>query len=126
MSIKTRKTPTATIASIQGGQLFFEDAYQCPVDSPAFAEIIGDGYTNSIRLISLDSDYILNVWVTLDAKIKEALKVEMTLRREVRGNKGHWYAYRRTAGKLHKRYVGDDESLSQSKLLAVAQRMPSV
>ncbi|MBZ0284046.1 MAG: hypothetical protein K8L97_25120 [Anaerolineae bacterium] len=51
--------------------------------------------------------------------------MQMTLRREIRSGRGHWYAYRRVFGKLHKRYVGTDDLISQMKLLEVAQKMPS-
>jgi hypothetical protein len=126
MTRKTRNTKTGYIASIIGGNLYFEDALQCAVDDDSFKDIISDGYTNSIRVISLDSTWVLNVWITPGAKIKETINFEMTIRREVRGQRAHWYAYRRVAGTLHKRYVGDDESITQNKLLEVAQKMPSL
>lgn len=121
-----RQTKTGRDASIVDGILYFEDARQCAVDDEQFKDIIGDGYTNSIRLVSLASNWVQNVWLDYNVKIQETIKFEMTLRREIRSGRGHWYAYRRVATKLHKRYVGTDENINQERLLAIAQKMPSL
>ena len=123
---KTRQTKTGLETMIFNGALYFEDAIQCPVDDPRFAEIIGDGYTKSIRLVSLSTRWIETAWVTMDAKIKSEINFQMTLRRELRSGIGYWYAYRRVMGKLHKRYVGQDEELTEELLLKIAQKMPSI
>lgn len=123
---KMRMTPTVYETSIMGGVLYFEDAAQCPVDSPQFAEIIGDGYTNSIRLESLSTRWIETAWVTLDSNVRSEINMAMTLRREVRSGAGYWYAYRRVLGKLHKRYVGQDEQITEELLLKIAQKMPGI
>lgn len=123
---KTRNTKTGSETSIQNGALYFEDCKQCDVDSAAFAEIIGDGYTKSIRLISLDRAWYETEYIGFtDAKISQFINMQMTLRREVRSGRGHWYAYRRVLGKLHKRYVGTDETIDQKTLLEVAKKMPT-
>lgn len=122
----TRKTKTGYETSIVDGNLYFEDAKQCEVDDAVFRDIIGDGYTKSIRVISLDRNWIQKVWVTYDAHIVETINVEMTLRREIRSGAGHWYAYRRVHKVLHKRYVGTDEKINQERLLEVAQKLPSL
>lgn len=121
-----RKTKSGSIASIVNGNLYFEDVRQCPVDDPRFAEIVGDGYTNSIRLVSLDSGWAQTVWLDWNTSVKETINLEMTLRREVRAHRGYWYAYRRVHGKLYKRFVGDDENVNQGALLKVARSMPSL
>jgi hypothetical protein len=121
-----RMTKTGYETSIIGGVLFFEDARQCEVDDAVFRDIIGDGYTKSIRVVSLDRNWIQKTWVTFEASIIEKINVEMTLRREIRSGAGHWYAYRRVHKVLHKRYVGTDEKLNQDLILAVAQRLPSL
>lgn len=126
MQKKIRATKTGYEAIIIGGSLYFEDAIQCPVDSPQFADIIGDGYTNSIRLVSISARWQETEYVTYDAKITSEINMQMTLRREVRSDKGYWYAYRRVLGKLHKRYVGQDEQITEELLLKIAQKMPSV
>lgn len=120
-----RFTPVRRDSSIVDGVLYFEDAKQCEVDSDQMQHIIGDGYTNAIRVVSLDTTWIQNVWISYDIKVKETIKVEMTLRRELRSGRGHWYAYRRVHTKLHKRYVGTDDSINQQRLLDVARKMPS-
>lgn len=121
-----RMTKTGYETCIMGGTLFFEDAAQCPVDSPQFAEIIGDGYTNAIRLFSLSKGWYEREWMSEVGFVNYDINVQMTLRREVRSGKGYWYAYRRVLGKLYKRYVGQDEEITEKRLLTIAQKMPSV
>lgn len=123
---KTRMTKTGYETSIIGGTLFFEDAEQCPVDSPQFSEIIGDGYTSTIRLISLSNGWYEKEWMSEVGFVIYDINVQMTLRREERSGRGYWYAYRRVLGKLYKRYVGQDEEVDEKKLLTIAQKMPSV
>lgn len=122
----TRRTKTGEETSIRNGQLYFEDAIQCPVDSPNFAEIVGDGYTSSIRLVSLSTGWYEREWMSEVGFVNYDINMQMTLRREVRSGRGYWYAYRRVLGKLHKRYVGQDEELTEKLLLQIAQKMPSV
>lgn len=121
-----RKTKTGLETSIVAGVLYFEDSRQCAVDDVVFKDIIGDGYTTAIRVMSLDHNWIQKVWVTFDAQITEKINVEMTLRREIRSGAGHWYAYRRVHGTLHKRYVGADENINQKRILEVAQKLPTL
>lgn len=120
-----RKTKTGYDTSIQNGILYFEDCSQCKVTDDVFSQIIGDGYTKTIRLISLNSNWSERVWIEGVGSQTERIDFEMTLRREIRSSKGHWYAYRRSAGKLHKRYVGDDESVTEERLIQVARHMPT-
>lgn len=121
-----RNSKVRNEASIVNGILYFEDAKQCPVDDPRFEPIVSDGYTNAIRLVSLDTNWYLNVYTGGIGSRKESINVEMTLRRELRADRGHWYAYRRVMGKLYKRYVGQDDRLTQERLLQIAQKMPSL
>jgi len=122
---KPRKTPTAQDTSIVDGQLFFEDCRQCSIDDEIAPEIIGDGYTKTIRVISLSRDWYRTVYIDANVTHREDVSVEMTLRREIRSNRGHWYAYRRVLGTLHKRYVGTDEKVNSARLIEVASAMPS-
>lgn len=126
MTKKARMTKTGYETSIVGGALYFEDCKQCDVDSPQFAEIVGDGYTNSVRLISLSKGWYEREWMSEVGFVNYDINVQMTLRREIRSGRGYWYAYRRVLGKLHKRYVGQDEELTEKLLLTIAQKMPSV
>jgi len=123
---KVRSTPTGNDTSIHGGKLYFEDAVQCDVDSPQFAEIIGDGYTKSIRVVSLAFRWLETDYIGWDAKITTDVNVQMTLRREVKSGRGYWYAYRRVMGKLHKKYVGQDDQIDEKKLLEIARKMPTI
>jgi len=125
MAKKTRNTKTGYETSIVNGILYFEDASQCPVDSELFPQIIGDGYTKSIRVISLEHDYFQRVWLESGSVVSEDINMQFTIRREIRSGAGHWYAYRRVFGKLHKKYVGTDEKVTQASLLAIAKAMPT-
>lgn len=122
---KTRATKTGNDTSIINGVLYFEDVKQCAVDSPDFAEMIGDGTLTSIRVISLDTAWYTVEYIDMDSKIKDDVNVQMTLRREIRSGRGHWYAYRRVLGTLYKRYVGNDDVIDQKRLLTVARALPS-
>ena len=112
--------------SIVNGILYFEDCIQCPVDDERFEPIISDGYTNAIRVVSLDTGWYETVYTGGSGKRQDFINVEMTLRRELRADRGHWYAYRRVMGKLHKRYVGQDDRVTQARLLEIARKMPSL
>lgn len=120
-----RKTKTGSDTSIVDGILYFEDCSQCKVTDDVFPEIIGDGYTKTIRLVSLRADWIERVWIEGVGMQHESIDFEMTLRREIRSGKGHWYAFRRVFGKLHKRYVGSDENVTEARLIVIAQKMPT-
>ncbi len=122
---KTRKTKTATGASIVNGAIYFEDALQCRLSDELASDILDDKHLTAIRLISLSSDWQQNVWLDFNVKITETIKFEMTLRKEKRGQQMVWYAYRRVLGTLHKRYVGYSQQITEQKLLDLAQKMPS-
>jgi hypothetical protein len=121
---RTRKTPTGQETSITNGQLYFEDAKQCAVDSELFTEIISDGYTNSIRITSLSSNWSEKNYIGYDATLVTSINVQMTMRREVRYGRGYWYAYRRFGGKLFKRFMGQDADITEEKILEIARKMP--
>jgi hypothetical protein len=120
----TRQTPTGKDTSIVNGCLFFEDAKQCAVDSELFTEIISDGYTNSIRIISLSSNWAERNYIGFDAVLITTVNVQLTMRRELRYGRGYWYAYRRFGGKLFKRFMGQDADISENKILEIARKMP--
>jgi len=125
MAKKQRNCKTGRDYSIHGGVLYFEDASQTRVDSPNFVDMLEDPAITSIRLVSLSSCWYQTLHIDWDVQIKDNLNVEMTLRKEIRSGRAHWYAYRRVLGKLHKRYVGASENVTEEKLLKVAQAMPS-
>lgn len=122
---KTRKCKTLNDARIVGGHIFFEDVRQCSLLDELASEMLDDKYLTSIRLVSLSSDWQQRVWLDYNLNRVEQINMEMTLRKEQRGQKAHWYAYRRVLGKLHKRYVGYSEQITESRLLEIAQKMPS-
>lgn len=120
-----RRTKTGMDTSIVGGILYFEDCSQCAVTDDVFPEIIGDNYTKSIRLVSLAANWTERNWIDGIGFQTELIDFELTLRREIRSGKGHWYAYRRVLGKLHKRYVGSDENVTEARLIDIAHKMPT-
>jgi len=119
-----RKTKTAQDISIVDGFLYFEDCKQFSIHSEEFADEIEVSSVKAIRVISLannwkEYNYVGSVMVT------EMIDFEFTIRKEKRGNKNHWYAYRRFGGKLFKRYVGTSEQVTQSRLIEIAQALPA-
>jgi len=122
---KVRQTPIGLETSIVDGQLFFEDARQCYVDDANFKDIIGDGYTKSIRVISLDREWQQRITLPGFITLTENINTQFTMRREIRSGRGHWYAYRKVFGTLHKRYIGTDEVINQKLLLDVARKLPT-
>lgn len=120
----TRKTPTGSETSIVNGCLYFEDAKQCPVDSEQFTDIIGDGYTDKIRIHSLSTNWLEKNYIGFDASLTTNINVQMTMRREIRSGRGYWYAYRRFNGQLFKRFMGQDSDITERKILDIARKMP--
>lgn len=120
---KIRKTVTSKAFAVSQGIFYIEEADQCPVDSDAFQSMLEDSTIKAIRVESLASDWIECFWFG-DELREDAVNVQMTLRKELRGNTYHWYAYRRVLGRLHKRYVGTSDTIDQRKLATVAKRLP--
>ena len=123
---KPRQSKVRNSASIVNGALYFEDVCQCKLEDEIAAEILDDAYLTAIRVVSLTHNWQERVYYTADTNLVEDINVEMTLRKEKRGLLYHWYAYRRCLGKLHKRYVGHSEQISQQRLLEIARALPSV
>lgn len=121
-----RKCKTAWETAIVNGHLYFEDVIQCHMSDDVFTETIEHNSLNAIRLVSLSTDWELRVWLDAHTNIVEKVNFEMTLRKEQRGQNYHWYAYRRVMGRLHKRYVGTSEQITESRLLEIARKMPSL
>ncbi len=120
-----RNTKTGDDCCIMNGALYFSEARQFSIDSELFCETIEHESVKAIRVISLSTEWFEREWIG-DGMYKNELSLEMTLRKEKRGNKNHWYAYRRFAGKLHKRYVGVSENVTGDRLVAVAQKIPAL
>jgi hypothetical protein len=120
-----RRTTTAEHGySIIAGVLYCEDARQCAVSDDCFADMIEDRTVTSIRVISLSEDSYFRSYITYDTSVIERLDCQMTLRKEIRNGNAFWYAYRRVAGKLHKRYVGRSSWLTEESIYSVAKGMP--
>lgn len=126
MPKKPRNTPISYETSIRDGRLYFEDVAQAEIDTEQFTEIIDDKHTTSLRLVSLASNWEENDWLSGVGYVKFSLKLEMTLRAEIRSGTKVWYAYRRVGGILFKRYVGQSEAVTTKRLVAVAQRLPGI
>lgn len=125
MSKKQAKQYFDYDTSIFDGVLYFEDCSQAKVDTDQFVEIIDHKTVMVIRLFSLDKLWCESVWIDGQGYQKEMIDTELTLRKEMRSGSGHWYAYRRVLGKLHKKYVGTSENVTQSRLLDVCRAMPT-
>lgn len=122
---KTRMCKTLAETAIVAGDVYFEDVRQCSLQDAAAVDILDDPHLKSIRLVSLSSNWQQRVYLD-HAVVVEKIKFDMTLRKERRGQRDHWYAYRRVLGTLHKRYVGDSSQITEDRLLQIAQAMPSL
>lgn len=124
MEKQPRNTKTGLTASIIYGDLYFEDVRQCHIDDAA--ELLDDDPTlRAIRLVSLSSNWTKTYSYGSDITFRKEIDFEMTLRREKRGGRWHWYAYRRVCGVLRKRYVGTSDRLTEARLVDIAAAMPS-
>lgn len=112
-------------SSIVDGEIFFEDVRQCTLDGDIAAELLDDPHLRAIRVVSLAHNWYERAWYTEDVQLNEDIKIEMTLRKERRGQLDHWYAYRRCLGTLYKRYVGHSDQITERKLLDIARSLPS-
>lgn len=126
MSKEPRQTPVRYESSIVNGALYFEDARQCALDDELASEILDDKHLQSIRVVSLSSGWYYRDHLTPGVSVKNDVNVEMTLRKEMRSGVAYWYAYRRVFYKLHKRYVGGSEQVTEARLVEVARKLPSV
>lgn len=122
---KMRSTKTGRDAAIVAGAIYFEDVLQAQLGADLATDILDDKHLKAIRLISLSVDWVNNVhyWET-GAVVKENINFQYTLRKEKRAQRWVWYAYRRVAGVLFKRYVGGSEELTEQRLLDIAQKLP--
>lgn len=121
-----RKSKTLYQSSIINGALFFEDVRQCALTDEIAEQILDDPELKAIRVVSLMWDWQEQVRYTADITRVEDINVEMTLRKEIRGNLAHWYAYRRVMGILYKRYVGHSDQVNEERLLKIARSLPSI
>jgi hypothetical protein len=123
---KPRNCKTARDAAIHAGAIYFEDVRQAVIGDELACDILNDTTLKAIRVISLSKDWYNEVylWDAHGATIKENINYQFTIRKEKRGQRWCWYAYRRVAGKLFKRYVGISEEITEQRLLKIAQALP--
>lgn len=126
MKRSPRNTPIRYQTSIVDGWLYFEDARQAEVGTDLFVDILEDKHTTSLRLVSLANDWFSHEWVTGVGIVDFDIKLEMTLRKEFRSGRAHWYAYRQVGGVLFKRYVGQSDRITTKKLVEVAKKLPGI
>lgn len=126
MSRKDRATPLRNESSIVDGWLYFEDVRQAKIDTELFADLMGDGYTRAVRVVSLENRWQEREWMSNIDSVDFDLSLQMTLRLEERSGRMYWYAYRRVGGKLYKRYVGSNEQVTTKRLVQIAQKLPGV
>jgi hypothetical protein len=126
MSKSPRKTTVGSETSIRDGALYFEDVRQANIDTELFGEMLEDKYTTTIRLESLASNWFSHEWLSGVGFTDFSIKLEMTLRSEIRSGTKVWYAYRRVGGVLFKRYVGQSDRVTTKRLVEVAKKLPGV
>jgi hypothetical protein len=127
---RVRKTATDNVCIVELGAFKFERGgrVQAVLGSPEATALLEDGTSiPAFRVHSLDHAYGIREYVSLETNdvITDYFNVEMTVRREKRGNTIHWYAYRRVFGKLYKKYVGRSDAITCQRLLEVAKSLPT-
>lgn len=123
MKQSLRNTKTGYITRIEDGVLYFEDCAQCDIeDRDAFEDCIA--HEKSIRLLSLESGWYQHEW-SGDVLLQSDIDFELTLRSELRSGQQYWYAYRRVAGTLYKRYVGMADQVTTTRLVEIARKLPT-
>lgn len=125
MARNQRRNKTAEFASIRGGFLYYEDVKQCSLRDDICYEMLEDKNLTAIRVISLETMYVVHAYLGGGVEIEEQIDYQFTLRKETRNRKAVWYAYRKVGGKLFKRYVGFSEKVNQVNLSEVARKLPN-
>jgi hypothetical protein len=125
MAFKTRKTKTGTDVTICGNRIFIEDVMQCELGTDSAIDFLDHKSIVAIRIIDDGTDYGEEVWDGSSNWVKLEVNMGYTLRKEVRSGKPTWYAYRRSSGKLHKRYVGGSENITLQKIRDIAIALPN-
>lgn len=121
---KIRQTKTATEGyRIENGELWYGEEYFCDVGTEAFARSLESTYTTSIRVISLATNWVTNEYLAGGKVLETGVDMQFTIRRELRGTIYHWYAYRRAAGVLNKKYVGHSEQVTTRQLGEIASKL---
>lgn len=87
-----------------------------PVGSQAWFDWL-NGKAKSFRFESEDGSY--------SARKEQPLRKPANNSEPEYADSFHWYAYRRTNGKLHKRYIGNSEVLTIEKLESMNQALDS-
>lgn len=126
MSRKDRQTPLRNVTAIIDGWICLDGIPEWQMDTEAAELFFDDKHTTSLRLVSLSANWYSNEWVTGVGYAKFDISVQMTLRKEIRSGRAHWYAYRRAGGKLLKRYVGQSDRITSKRLVEVARTLEGV
>lgn len=126
MAKEPRKTTVGSETSIREGWLCFGHEEMAEIDTEEFQELLEDKHTTTIRVQSLAFDWHSREWLSGLGYFEFSIKLEMTLRRECRSGRNHWYAYRRVGGVLFKRYVGQSDRVTSKRLVEVAQKLPGI
>lgn len=124
MNGKIRDTKTGRALSIRDGYLFDNGIECAKVGTPLFEEILADREVKAVRVTSLEFAYYQNVWIDGETILRENISPQFTMRKERKGMTDFWYAYRRYAGTLHKRYVGRAFEITNAKLVELARKLP--
>lgn len=112
---------TEYCARIERGALYYEDNYECSIDSPDFQTFIDCDWVIVVK--SLEVDIVVTRNFGNGVKTETPLDMHMTLRAEVRGLQKHWSAYRKQDGQLKKVYLGQCDRVTKDALLLAAKRM---
>lgn len=122
MARKT-KTEQQGYSIVDGFLCFYLDGALCPIGSHECNTILDSPSVTSIRVVNFDDRQTYYDWVEGVGFKEFPLTQELTLRKDVRGGKPYWYAYRRR-GRLIKRYVGYSHDVTVDRLYEIVKKLP--
>lgn len=122
MTKKIRSTPTGNENAVIDGWTWQDGEREFFIGSEEFTDLLERDSIASIRIESLSIQWVERTYHDANLKTDRPLNVQMTLRKEIRSGRAYWYAYRRV-GKLYKRYVGQSYTVTERRIVEIAENM---
>lgn len=121
---KIRKTITGDSNVIRDGWTWLDGEKEFQVGSAEFERLISKPSICAIRVESLSVGWVERIWHGEGITTDNAINVQMTLRKETKGDTDFWYAYRKVGGQQFKRYIGQSDRVTEKRILEIAQKLP--
>lgn len=124
MSKKDRSTKTGRSAALIDGVLHLDGIPECKMSDPLFVSFLDDPSIKAIRIVSLEKQWTEKYWLDGVGFQTAEIRLDFTIRKEIRSKKIYWYAYRKTGGIQAKRYMGMSEQVEPYQIARVASKLP--